>query len=212
VSVGTRTGASLTAALLTLTLMACGGGSRSPNASSNGAAGTRVPPAAYVQSICATLGGWKTDAAVARMMLAREARATGSLLQSKQQYVSFVSALASSSRNAAGGLRAAGIPGLSSGDRFATGLVGAFTRATGRLASAASEAGAIPTMTGAADYQRAALALSRRIRRSLPSVASITRVTMARYPELAALEAKDPGCGPLALPAPSAAPLVPGIG
>jgi hypothetical protein len=171
----------LAVALATVVLAGCGGASG-------------VAPASYVKSICTTLTSWKNDVQTASASLQASAPKTTSLPQGKQQYVTFVGALVNATRQAASGLKSAGVPAVSGGQDVSTALVQTFSSATSALAQAASQAAGIP-ITSAAAYQAAASGVTAQIRGSL---ASMAKITPRKNPQLRAAAAKEPACQALA--------------
>jgi hypothetical protein len=156
-----------------------------------GCGGSSGPsPGAYVKSICTTLGAWKSDVQSASTRLQTSIPATASLVQGKQEYVSFVAALSTATARAAAGLKGAGTPSVSGGSQIAGSLVTAFTQATSNLAAAAAQAAAIPT-TSAGAYQAAASGVTAQIRQAL---AGMTSVTPRKNPQLRSAALKEPAC------------------
>jgi hypothetical protein len=153
-----------------------------------------VSPSAYVKSICTALGSWKQQVQSAGRTLQASGIATASPANAKTQYVHFVSSLLTATRNAAAALKAAGAPSVKDGGTIASGLSGAFERATQGLQTALSHASAIPT-TSASAFESAATGVTGEIRSALQNVAS---VTPRSSPQLRAAAAKEPSCQALA--------------
>jgi hypothetical protein len=179
----TKVRLALTGIALTLALAACGGSS-----GSSGSPG--VTATAYVKAACGTLATWKSDVTAAAAKLQTASSAAKSLAQGKTEYVVFVTSLVQSTRKAANGLQAAGIPNVKDGKQAATTLSQAFSQASTRLAGTIARAKAIPT-TSASAYQAAASGVSNQFKTSLNSLAN---ASPKRNDELRAAAAKDPTC------------------
>ncbi len=173
-----------------LALTACGGGSGGGGSSSSSASQSGVTAAAYVKSICGTLTTWKNDIQSAGGQLQKGSSAATSLADGKQQYVVFITSLVAATRNAAAGLKAAGVPSVDNGSDIAASLQGAFVRASASLNRAIAQAKAIPT-TNAKAYQAATSGVTNQFKRSLSSIASLTPKDNA---QLNAAAAKEPSC------------------
>lgn len=173
-----------------LALTACGGGGGGSSSSSSSASQSGVTAAAYVKSICGTLTTWKNDIQSAGGQLQKGSSAATSLAAGKQQYVVFITSLVGATRNAAAGLKAAGVPSVDNGSDIAASLQGAFVRASASLNQAIAQAKAIPT-TNAKAYQAATSGVTNQFKRSLSSIASLTPKDNA---QLNAAAAKEPSC------------------
>lgn len=168
--------------VLVLAALALGGcGSSSPSGPT---------PAAYVKSICTSLGSWSSGIRAAGTKLQASAAGTNSISQGKAQYETFVGALVTVTARAEQELKAAGVPAVSSGKSISNALVNAFSQAGSGLRQAATQAASIPT-TNASAYQAAATGVTASIRQTLAQMAS---VHPEKDPQLHAAAAKEPAC------------------
>jgi hypothetical protein len=168
---------SLVASLLALA--GCGGSSPSG-----------VAPKAYIKSVCTSLRSWSSGIRTAGNQLQAAATGTRSLAAGKQQYQTFIVALATDTGRAVNDLKSAGVPAVKNGKQISDALVGAFTQARSGLSQAVTQAGAIPT-TSAAAYQAAATGVTASIRQTLGQIAT---ARPERDPGLRAAAAKEPAC------------------
>jgi hypothetical protein len=161
-----------------LLLGGCGGG------------GSTVKPAAYVKSLCSTLGSWKNTIQSAGVALQSSGAATAARPVAKADYQKFVSSLVTATRQAASSLKSAGVPGVSGGQQLANRLNQAFDTATKRLSQAETRAQAIRT-DSTANFQADASAITAEIRAALETIAG---VTPGRSAALRAAAAREPSC------------------
>jgi hypothetical protein len=155
-----------------------------------GSSSSGVTPAAYVKSVCTSLGTWSDAIKTAGTKLQAAATGTTSLSTGKQQYQTFVDALVTDTSHVSGELKSAGTPAVKDGKALAGQLVQAFTRAQAGLTQAAKRAAAIPT-TSASGYQAALAGVTASIKQDLAGIAS---AHPEQDPQLRAAAAKDPAC------------------
>jgi len=153
-----------------------------------GSSGTS--PAAYVKSVCTTLGKWSSSIRTASSRLQSASTGATSLANGKQQYVAFIRALVSDTDTAVSRLKDAGAPNIKNGKQISSTLVSTFTQAKAGLSNAASEATRIPVSSAAA-YQAGASGVSIQIRQTLSQMAG---VAPERDPQLRAAATKDAAC------------------
>jgi hypothetical protein len=163
--------------LVVLAIAGCGGSSG-------------VTPTAYVHSMCAALGNWKTDIQKAGSTLQSSGAGSASRPVAKHDYQRFVSALLSATQRATGALKSAGKPSVSGGRQIADSLATAFDGASRRLAQANTQAGKIST-TSASTFQLAASAVTTEIKDALQGIAS---VKPSQSQDLRTAASKDPTC------------------
>ncbi len=172
-----RAGSLLVAVLAVLLIAGCGGVSG-------------VKPAAYVKSLCAALGTWKSTIQTAGLQLESSGAASAARPVAKHDYQRFVAVLVSATQDAASALKSAGTPAVTHGKEIANGLSRAFATASSQLANANTQAQAIPT-SSASSFQLGASAVTSEIRTALAGIAG---VTPRRSPELRVAAAKEPAC------------------
>ncbi len=167
---------------MTAVLAGCGGSSSS-----------KVSPAAYVKSICSTVGPFErsVQARSSALNLSSITDAT----HGKQALQSFLNDVVADTDKAVSQLKAAGTPDVNNGQKISTALVGAFTQLRGALHQAATNAGSLPTSSPQA-FKTAAQSLGNTVKGSMTSIGSSLQGLQS--PDLEKAAAKEPSCKTLA--------------
>jgi hypothetical protein len=158
-----------------------------------GSSSSSVSPAAYVKSICSTVGPFEKDvqARSSALNLSSITNAT----QGKQALQGFLNAVVTDTDTAVSKLKAAGTPSVSNGKKISTALVAAFTQLRGALHQAATNAGSLPTSSPQA-FKTAAQSLGNTVKGSMTSIGS--GLQGLQSPDLEKAAAKEPSCKTLA--------------
>jgi len=163
----------------TLTLGACGSSSSSSS----------VSPAAYVKSICQSVGPFERD--VQARSSALNLGTIKDPAQGKTALQGFLNAVAADTDKAVAKLKSAGSPDVKNGKQISNAIVSAFTQLRGALSQAVSSANSLPTNSPAA-FKTAAVALGNTVRTSMSNIGS--GLTGLSSPALESAAKKEPAC------------------
>lgn len=133
----------LVVAGVTIPLAACGGDDGSETASDE--APTAVPAVAYVEDLCTSVTGYRSDLDARGEALQEELAELGTDVAAAQDaLVALLEDAAAATQTLAEDVRALGTPDVEGGDEVAVGFVNALERAEDLFATAAEEVAALP--------------------------------------------------------------------
>jgi hypothetical protein len=186
--------------LTALAISACGGSSNHSSASGNrgaayggSSASSRITPAAYLKSVCTSLGPVVQDLKSKQAALAALA-SSNDLAKVKKGLQDFISAASSDVSSVIPQLQSAGTPNVSNGGAVQSGLVKAYTQFKTALDTAGSQAAALPTNDPAA-FRTASTSLGTTLRSAIAGIAASTRAL--KSPQLSAAAKAEPACAAL---------------
>ncbi len=159
-------------------LSACGGSSSST-----------VTPAAYVKSICQSIGPFEKD--VSARSNALNFGSITSPAQGKTALQGFLAAIASDTDQAVSKLKSAGTPNVNNGKKISTAIVSAFTQLRGALGQASASANQLPTSSPTA-FRSAAVTLGNTVRGSMNGIGA--GLAGLKSPQLEAAAKKEQTC------------------
>lgn len=182
-----------------IAISACGSSNHSSaysnsGSTSGGSSGSsNVSPAAYVKSVCTTLGPAVRDIKSKESALAALATSNDPA-QVKKGLQDFISASASDLGGVIPGLQSAGTPSVSNGTAIQAGLVSAFTQLKSALDAAGSQANSLPTNDPNA-FKTGAASLGTTLKSSLAGISA--GLSGLKDPQLSAAAKSEPACASL---------------
>jgi hypothetical protein len=171
---------SLIASIVTVALAfaGCGGGS------------SKVSAAAYVKSVCTSVGAWVRDVQ-SRGTQVQAANLTNPS-QGKSELQRFMAAVLASTDKVLGQVKSAGVPNVTGGQGVENSLVNAFTQAKTVLERAATSVSQLP-INDATAFKNAATQLGNSVNQSLTAIGT-SLSGLSSSTALKAAGTKEPAC------------------